>query len=124
MSAAVLAADYMLSPIEMEAYSLQGMEKMVTVVSHLRQANPKLVYLGMLPNKIDARKPRHIANLKALKSAYPKLVLPCSIGSRDSIAEALGEKIPVWKIKKTAARRASQEVRSLAEYVYKSINRS
>lgn len=118
MTAAVLAADYMLSPIEMEAYSLQGMKKMVAVISNLRKQNPKLRFLGMMPNKVDARKPRHVKNLATLQQAYPQLVLPLSVGARDSIAEALGEQMPVWKIKKTAARRATQEVRALADYVF------
>jgi hypothetical protein len=114
MTAAVLSADYMLSPVEMEAYSLQGMKKMVSVIGNLRKMNPKLRFLGMVPNKVDARKPRHVANLAMLQQAYPQLVLPFSIGARDSIAEALGEQMPVWKIKKTAARKATQEVRALA----------
>jgi len=118
MTAAVLAADYMLSPIEMEAYSLQGMKKMVAVISNLRKQNPKLQFLGMVPNKVDARKPRHVNNLAALQQAYPQLVLPLSVGVRDSIAQALGEQMPVWKIKKTAARKATQEVRKLADYVF------
>ena len=118
MTAAVLAADFMLSPIEMEAYSLQGMKKMVSVISNLRRHNPKLKFLGMVPNKVDARKPRHVANLAALRDAYPQLVLPLSVGARDSIAEALGEQMPVWAIKKTAARKAAQEVRALAAHVY------
>jgi len=118
MTAAVLAADYMLSPVEMEAYSLQGMKKMIAVISNLRKQNPKLRFLGMVPNKVDTRKPRHIANLAALQQAYPQLILPLSIGARDSIAQALGERMPVWKIKKTAARKATQEVRGLADYVF------
>jgi chromosome partitioning protein len=118
MTAAVLSADYMLSPVEMEAYSIHGMRKMVAVVSNLRRMNPKLRFLGMVPNKVDARKPRHIANLAAVQEAYPQLVLPISIGMRDSIAEALGEQMPVWNIKKTAARLAIKEVRALANYVY------
>ena len=106
------------SPVEMEAYSLQGMKKMVSVIGNLRKMNPKLRFLGMVPNKVDARKPRHVANLATLQQAYPQLVLPFSIGARDSIAEALGEQMPVWKIKKTAARKATQEVRALGEYVF------
>lgn len=117
MTSAVLAADFMLSPLEMEAYSVQGMKKMVTVIGNLRKVNPKLRFLGMVPNKVDARKPRHVANLAALQKAYPQLVLPFSIGARDSIAEALGEQKPVWKMRKTAARKATQEVRQMAEYV-------
>lgn len=119
MTAAVLSADYMLSPIEMEAYSLQGMQKMVAVIQNLRKQNPGLRFLGMVPNKVDGRKPRHVNNLATLRKAYPQLVLPFAIGARDSIAEALGEKRPVWKIKKTAARDATKEVRALADYVFK-----
>lgn len=118
MTAAVLTADYMLSPIEMEAYSLQGMKKMVAVIGNLRKQNPKLRFIGMVPNKVDARKPRHVRNLATLQKAYPQLVLPFSVGARDSIAEALGEQIPVWKIKKTAARKATEEVRTLTDYVF------
>jgi chromosome partitioning protein len=124
MTAAVLTADYMLSPIEMEAYSLQGMKKMVSIVGNLRKMNPTLRFLGMVPNKVDARKPRHMTNLHALQTAYPKLVLPFRVGARDSIAEALGEHMPVWKIKKTAARAAQKEVRDLANYVFKEMELS
>ncbi|CAE6823484.1 hypothetical protein R69658_05958 [Paraburkholderia aspalathi] len=118
MTAAVLASDYMLSPLEMEAYSLHGMKKMVAVISNLRKQNPKLRFIGMVPNKVDGRKPRHVANLAEIQQAWPQLVLPLSVGSRDSIAEALGEQMPVWKIKKTAARAATKEVRALAQYVF------
>ena len=118
MTAAVLAADYMLSPLELEAYSLQGMKKMVAVIGNLRAMNPNLRFLGMVPNKVDARKPRHMKNLAALTKAYPQLVLPFKIGDRDSIAEALGEQKPVWKVKKTAARKATEEVRVMTEYVF------
>ena len=118
MTAAVLAADYMISPVEMEAYSLQGMRMMVSVIGNLRKQNPKLRFLGMVPNKVDARKPRHVKNLVDLQTTYPQLVLPISVGARDSIAEALGEQMPVWKIKKTAARTASKEVRALTDYVF------
>ena len=118
MTAAVLASDYMLSPIEMEAYSLQGMKKMVAVIGGLRRHNPNLEFLGMVPNKVDARKPRHIENLETIQKTYPQLVMPFSIGSRDSIAQALGEQIPVWQVKKTAARKAAEEVRVMTNYVY------
>jgi chromosome partitioning protein len=119
MTAAIVSADYMLSPVEMEAYSVQGMKKMVAVIQNLRKQNPKLRFLGMVPNKVDGRKPRHKKNLATLQQAYPQLVLPFSIGARDSIAEALGEQMPVWKIKKSAARDATKEVRALADYVFK-----
>ncbi len=118
MSAAILASNYVVSPVELEAYSLQGMVLMNKQIGNLLQYNPTLQFLGMLPNKVDARKPRHIANLAELRATYPNKVMPVSVGLRDSIAEALGMNVPVWAIKKTAARVATKEVRALAQHVY------
>jgi chromosome partitioning protein len=57
--------------------------------------------------------------MNELTRAYPQLMIPASIGLRSSIADALATGVPVWKIKKTAARKAALEVRELAEYVFK-----
>lgn len=119
MSASLLAADYVLSPIELEAYSLRGIKKMNTAISNLRKANPKLKFLGMVPSKVDSRNPRHARHLEQLLKTYPQLIVPVSIGLRSSIADALASGVPVWKIKKTAARKATSEVRALADLVLK-----
>lgn len=121
MAAALYAADYVLSPIEMEAYSIQGIKKMLTTVANIRKANPKLQFLGMMPSKVDARNPRHKRHLEELQSAYPQLMIPARIGLRSSIADALANCVPVWKIKKTAARKAAQEVREVSNFVYENI---
>ena len=47
-----------------------------------------------------------------------KMDLAQAAGALRASIEALGEQMPVWKIKKTAARKATQEVRALADYVY------
>ena len=118
MAAALLAADYVLSPIELEAYSIQGIKQMVTTIAHLRKANPKLKFLGMVPSKVDGRNPRHARHLEELERAYPQLMIPTGVGLRSSIADALASRMPVWKIKKTAARKATQEIRALAAHVF------
>ena len=118
MAAALLAADYVLSPIELEAYSIQGIKQMVTTIAHLRKANPKLKFLGMVPSKVDARNPRHARHMEELKRAYPQLMIPTGVGLRSSIADALASRVPVWKIKKTAARKATLEIRALAAHVF------
>ena len=46
------------------------------------------------------------------------MMIPATVGLRSSIADALASGVPVWKIKKTAARKASKEVRALADYVF------
>ena len=117
LAAALYGADCVLSPIELEAYSIQGIKKMVTTIANVRARNTKLKFLGMVPSKVDARNPRHARHLAELNAAYPELMIPTSIGLRSSIADALASRVPVWKIKKTAARKASREVRALAAYV-------
>lgn len=118
MAAALFAADYVFSPIELEAYSIQGIKKMVTTIVNIRKSNPGLQFLGMVPSKVDGRNPRHGRHLEELKRAYPQLMIPVGIGLRSSIADALASGMPVWKIKKTAARKAAQEVRAFATHIF------
>lgn len=118
LAAALYAADSVLSPIELEAYSIQGIKKMLTTIMNIRKMNPKLKFLGMVPSKVDTRNPRHVRHQVELEAAYPQLMIPAGIGLRSSIADALASRVPVWKIKKTAARKAAQEVRALAAYVF------
>lgn len=118
MAAALLAADYVLSPVELDAYSMQGIKKMVTTIANLRKANPKLKFLGMVPSKVDGRNPHHGRHLDELQRAYPQLIIPAGVGLRSSIADALASGVPVWKIKKTAARKAAKEVRALAGHIF------
>jgi hypothetical protein len=80
MAAALYAADYVLSPIELEAYSIQGIKKMVMAIANVRKANPGLKFLGMVPSKIDGRNPRHGRHLQELANAYPQLMIPAGIG--------------------------------------------
>jgi chromosome partitioning protein len=118
MAAALLAADYVLAPIELEAYSIQGIKQMVTTIANIRKANTKIQFLGMVPSKVDSRNPRHKRHLDELMRTYPQLMIPTAVGLRSSIADALASKLPVWNIKKTAARKAAQEVRALAGYIF------
>lgn len=119
MGAALLVSDFVLSPIELEAYSIQGIKRMVTTIANIRKANKNLKFLGMVPSKVDKRNPRHIRHLQELTHAYPTLMTPegIAIGLRSSIADALASRTPVWKIKKTTARVAAKEVRALAAHV-------
>ncbi len=119
MGAALFVSDYVLSPIELEAYSILGIKKMVTTIANIRNANKNLKFLGMVPSKVDKRNPRHARHLEELTNAYPTLMVPPGIviGLRSSIADALASRVPVWKIKKTTARVATKEIRALAAHV-------
>lgn len=115
---ALLSSDAVIAPIELEVYSILGIKDLLTIIGNLSKVNTKLKFLGMVPSKVDSRNPRHGRHLTELKSAYSQLLIPINVGLRTSIADALASGIPVWKIKKTAARKAAQEVKELAQYVF------
>jgi len=119
MVSALLAADYVASPIELEVYALQGVKKMnATIAGIKQQANPKLEFLGMIPSKVDGRNPRHTLHLAELTAAFPTLIMPTPIGNRSSIADALASHCPVWEIRKTSARVAAKEMLAMAKHIH------
>lgn len=124
MMAALYASNYVVSPIQMEAYSIRGIKMLLTTIGHVRkpvaglEPNPGLIFLGMLPSMVDSRKPRQVRNLQELQAAYSELLIPHVIGFRDGIADALASGIPVWQVKTTAARKAAIEVRAVAQYIF------
>lgn len=113
MIAALKTADYVVSPIELETYSIQGITSMLQTVFGVRQRyNQKLKFIGMLPSRFNSHSPSQKNALADLLKAHPQLVLPLSIGLRTSIAEALTEKVPVWRMSKTSAREAGREMKA------------
>ena len=116
--AALVSADFVLSPIELEAYSLQGIRMMVSTIQNVRKGNPALKFLGILPSKVDSRNPRHQAHLTELRTTYKGLLIPTAVGLRSSVADALALGEPVWTIRKTAARKAIREMREVAEHLH------
>jgi chromosome partitioning protein len=117
MISALLSATHLLSPIELEAYSIQGIAKMLTVVGNVRAHNSALTFLGMLPSKVDSRNKRHADHLRELHAHYANLVLPVTVPLRTSIADALATRRPLWTIKKSAARKAAGEMRAMIDHV-------
>ncbi len=117
LAAALHAADAVISPVEMEEYSIEGIKKMMRVILNARQRNAKLQFLGLLPSMVDRRNPRQVRHLEEVRAAHEKLLAPVTIGLRSSVAEALASGEPVWKSKKTSARAAGAEMRALGRYI-------
>lgn len=112
--AAIMSSiDFLISPIECEKYSILGIEKTVLTLSHFKNVE----FLGILPCRVDFKKPRQKNNYKTLLDGIPEMMAPIKIHSRDSIAEACDEQIPVWNVDKSAARHASREMKSLCKYI-------
>ena len=118
MIAAITAANYVISPIELQAYSIDGIDAMVRTIYGIRQQlNPGLQFLGMLPSRVNSRSPAQRANLIALLQMYPSLVMRKVITLRTSIGEAASEKKPVWALRKTSALRAGHELKAVLAHI-------
>lgn len=112
---ALVVAGYVVSPVDLEQYSILGLEKLLaTIMGIQKHYNPKLTFLGMLPSKFNSHSPAQKQALMELAKAYGKFMLRGSaIVLRTSIGEAAAEKKPVWKMTKTSAREAGKEFRAV-----------
>lgn len=119
MGAAALNSDYILSPMEPEVFALDGVEQMLGLIEQFKELNPKLEFLGMLPNRVRNGVERHMRNVKLLREHYAENVIPFSLSNRDAFAEAMEQQVPCWELKKSAARLAREEFYAVAKYVLK-----
>jgi chromosome partitioning protein len=118
MVAAVAAATHVISPIELQAYSIAGITAMLKTIYGIRQKlNPALQVIGMLPSRVNSHSPAQKANLVSLLQKYPELVVHRAILLRTSIGESASEKKPVWAMRKTSAREAGREMKEVIAYL-------
>ena len=110
VTAALLAAQYVLSPIELDNYSIDGITGVLqTIFGVKKQFNPELVFIGMLPNRLNAFSVAQKAALDELLTKYAQFMVPAKIGNRSSIPEALRAGVPIWQLKKSSAKDAGAE---------------
>jgi chromosome partitioning protein len=120
--APLVVADFVISPIEIEEYSIQGVADMIKTIIGVRQKfNPGMVFLGMLINRMKNTSPRQKASLTDLLAKYPQFVFGAEqglrISERQSIPEALSEGVPVWQLKKTGAREPAAEMLAVVKLI-------
>lgn len=111
MSAALIAADWVVCPIELEEYSIDGVTDMLKTIFGVRQRyNPGLRLAGLVANRFNPHSVRQKAALRDLAVNYSEFVLPAKISTRSAIPEALAAGVAVWQLAKSSAREASAEV--------------
>jgi chromosome partitioning protein len=116
MSAALIAADYVVCPIELEEYSIDGVTDMLKTVFGVKQRyNPCLALLGIVANRFNPHSVRQKEALAGLIAHFAEFVVPAKISTRSAIPEALAAGVPVWRLAKTSAREASAEVERVFE---------
>jgi len=112
MLAALVAADRVLCPIELEDYSIDGLASMLRTVQGVRSRwNARLDLLGILANRFNHHSASQRQALEVLLTRYSDMVIPGKLSLRSSIPLAASQGLPVWRLSKSAARDAAAEVR-------------
>jgi chromosome partitioning protein len=116
VTAALVVADYVLSPVQLNQEALDGIGALAGDVKKIKAAlNPKLHFIGILPNLVEAT-PFQKANFTQLAEQFAKLLIPLANGhafikTRTAIAEAQAAGQPIWRLGKTSAADCWRELR-------------
>lgn len=116
VTASLVVADFVLSPIQLNQEALDGIGDLLNDLKGIKRINPKLQHLGIMPNMVQST-PFQKANFKQIATHYSSLLIPTADGkdfihipNRSVIPEAQAAGVPIWEIKKTAARDAWREL--------------
>lgn len=118
--AALVSADFVYSPVELEDFSVAGLNDLMgTINAASSRHNPTLEYLGIIPNRLNSHDARQKEKFKKLLAAFPGKVIKAAIVQRGSISEALERGLPIWALQKekSAARKATQEIRVALDFI-------
>lgn len=111
-------ANYVITPIELELFSLQGLELMLTTIYNIKNNyNKNMIFLGVLPSRVNTTNPRQLKALDNLKNKYGNDLFLPYIKSRNDIANALENKISFFKSKS----RHKKELVDTFEIIYNKI---
>lgn len=124
--AALMVADHLLSPIDLEGYSIMGVDtlrKQIKLVEQQARNGRPIDFMGLLASRYQSGSPRQKMNLETLFKSARALLFDGVITQRQGYAEALASKVPVWTLKKTAAQEAGREIRIVLERIKTRINK-
>jgi len=119
--AALSTSDYVISPLTMDKFALDGVTELQrTIKSIQKKVNPKIVNLGLLPNRIKHASSNQILKLSKLREALGDLVSPYYLVDRVAITDAIEKGNAVWvKARGGSARQAASEMTSVIDNILK-----
>lgn len=109
---AILVTDFIITPIDLNAYSLDGVSKMVELIRGFSSKyNPEMKYLGMIANRVNNRSETQKETFKELYKKYNQYFFKHPIAERTAYGDALKEKAPIFHL--DAGREAKKELLSI-----------
>lgn len=109
----LVSSDYVLIPVQLEYFSLEGIVALQKTMESLRDKNPSLELLGIVPNMFDDRRKLNWEVLETLKKEFGSKVFETKIHDCVKIAESSGHGKSVFDYSPKG--RSSKEFSELAE---------
>lgn len=106
---ALLAADYLLVPIELKKYSLDGIENILSTYFQIKELNGGLELLGLLPSRFDAVKEMERKSLEAVIDTFGSVLIPHAIRNRVAYEQAQSGGLSVDMIKTKSGKDCNAE---------------
>ncbi|TFI40188.1 ParA family protein [Diaphorobacter sp. DS2] len=111
--AALSMAEYVVSPIKLSGFAVDGIEGLLTTVIGIQQEhNPELKMLGIVINDM-IRSVSHERAFAQIKAAVPDLLFKNVIMNRPPIDTATSDGVPVWSLRYGHV--AAREVKAVLE---------
>lgn len=112
--APMLVCDYVLSPIELSAFSIDGATNMLKTLANIKKLhNPNIEFLGLLPSRFNKNNNRQKTIYKDLTDKFNAYMYPnnMSIPERQAFADSSYMNVPIWEIKDHVAPKVSTKAR-------------
>lgn len=108
LTAASVASTHMFIPVELAAFAVTGVESVLETLSEISHLiGRRIKVTGLIANRVRSVN-AHTDAIRELREAAGDLkVLEAMLPTNGAIDDALREGVPVWKNKKTGARRES-----------------
>lgn len=121
--ATLVAANFLAVPIELDKYSLNAAEAVADTLENIKEYNPDIEFLGVIPSRVYHVSPAQKALLQQLQSDFTDTLLDENlyISQRQAVRDALDENRPVWTLRKESARLVGKEFVAIAEAIFKRI---
>ncbi|ATG37797.1 ATPase involved in chromosome partitioning (plasmid) [Phaeobacter piscinae] len=120
---ALLTADFMLSPIELKRFSLDGVEGVLKAFVQVQEINEDIQFLGLLPSRFDAVKKNERETLLAVAESYSNLLVPHAIRNRVGYEAAEAEGIPVFEVPTASGKEAAAEFGAFFDWFIEAIEK-
>lgn len=115
-SSAIAAADYVIAPIRLDAFSVKGLVKLMRELESIGETYRVTPELIVLPTHYAPQLTRIGRMQTQLQQHYRDYLAPCSISSSEEFPKVIDNYLPLTLVKPTSS--SSREYRMFAEHVF------